>query len=198
LHAKTPELSFITMFSELKTSRLILRRLFASDAEAILAYRCLPEVCRYQTWEPQSLEEIGAFIAEQQELIPNHPGTWFQMAITLKEHGKLIGDCGLHFLETDHHQAEVGISISPVYQGQGYAGEALQEVLNYLFFSLGKHRVYASVDPRNFASIALMEKVGMRKEAHFRQSIWFKGEWADDVIYAVLEDEWKSRQINSR
>lgn len=69
-----------------------------------------------------------------------------------------------------------------------------QQAVDYIFGTLGKHRVYGSVDPRNTASMALLERVGLRKEAHHRQSLWFKGEWADDVIYATLADEWPGRR----
>ena len=59
-----------------------------------------------------------------------------------------------------------------------------------LFRVMGKHRIYASVDPRNLPSIKLLERIGMRKEALFKKSLWFKGAWADDLIYAVLDEEW--------
>jgi RimJ/RimL family protein N-acetyltransferase len=113
---------------------------------------------------------------------------------TMRGCGVLIGDCGLHFPMEGPNQVEVGITLAPAHQGQGYATEALEGVMEYPFVSLGKHRVYARVDPRNEASIALLERVGMRKEGHLRESAWVKGEWADDVIYAILEKERKSRR----
>ena len=88
---------------------------------------------------------------------------------------------------------EVGITLTRAYQGQGYATEAVEGVLDWLFVSLGKHRIHARVDPRNEASIALLERVGMRKEGHLRESVWTKGEWADDMIYAILGKEWSPR-----
>jgi len=181
-------------FSELLTPRLVLRRLRLSDCAATFAYRSDPHVSRFQTWEPRSVEEIRSFVEGLLNLEPDTPETWFQLAITLRESGLLIGDCGLHFPAGEAHQAEVGITLAPGHQGQGYATEALNAVLDYLFLSLGKHRVFASVDPRNRASIALLERVGMRKEAHLRESVWWKGEWADDLVFAVLEGEWRARR----
>ncbi len=64
--------------------------------------------------------------------------------------------------------------------------------LGYLFGPTGQHRVFGSVDPRNTASVRLLESVGMRREAHFRESLWHKGEWVDDVIFAMLQTEWGS------
>jgi RimJ/RimL family protein N-acetyltransferase len=69
-------------------------------------------------------------------------------------------------------------------------------LLEFLFAKLAKHRVFASVDPRNTAAIALFTRVGMRKEAHFIQSLWLNGEWVDDVIFAMLEREWKLRSTS--
>ena len=60
-------------------------------------------------------------------------------------------------------------------------------MIGHFLGPLGKHRVFASADPRNARSLALLERVGMRREAHFRESLWFKGEWVDDVVYAILE-----------
>jgi RimJ/RimL family protein N-acetyltransferase len=73
----------------------------------------------------------------------------------------------------------------------------LRALLNYLLVDLGKHRAFASVDPRNLRSIALMQRVGMRQEAHFVRSLWFKGEWVDDVIFAVLASDWRSAKSSS-
>ncbi len=91
----------------------------------------------------------------------------------------------------DPRQVEIGFTLAPAYWGQGLATEAVSGILSYLFGPAQKHRVFASVDPRNAPSIALLERVGMRREAHFRESLWFKGEWVDDVIFGVLKSEWK-------
>ena len=183
------------MFAELLTRRLALRQLCLSDVGAMFDYRSRPDVARFQTWEPQSLEQVRSFIASFLDLEPDTPGAWFQLAITLRESGLLIGDCGLHFPVGETRQAEVGITLSPAYQGQGYATEALEAVLDYLLVTLGKHRVCATVDPRNQPSVTLLKRVGMRQEAHLRESLWFKGAWADDLIFAVLEREWMSRKM---
>lgn len=182
------------MFSELLTPRLVLRKLGLSDVGAMFDYRSRPDVCRFQMWEPQSVDEVRSLIASCQSLEPDTPGTWLQLAITLRGPGLLIGDCGLHLPAGETRQAEVGITLAPAHQDKGYATEALKAVLEYLLVTLGKHRVYASVDPRNQPCIALLKRVGMRQEAHLRESLWFKGEWADDLIFAVLDREWRSRK----
>ena len=87
---------------------------------------------------------------------------------------------------------EIGYTFGPEHQGQGFAFEAVKAILGYLFGQLEKHRVTASVDPENVRSIRLLEKLGFRREGHFIQSVLIRGEWCDDVIYAMLKAEWKA------
>jgi len=174
--------------------RVVLRQLRRADAEAVFAYRSLPEICRYQSWEPASVDELGQFIDSLSEIGLGAPGRWFQLAITKRDDGELIGDCGTHVLASDSSQAEVGITLAPHAQGQGLATEAVEALLGLLLGRLGLHRVIGSVDPRNAASLALMRRVGWRQEAHHVESFRFKGAWADDVIFAILDREWRARQ----
>jgi RimJ/RimL family protein N-acetyltransferase len=185
-------------FADIETERLRLRPLRPEDGAALLRYRSDPEVCRYQAWEPSGAAEVDEFIARMSTLEPDTPETWFQLAICSRDTGRLVGDCGLHFRVGRDHEAEIGISLAPEFHGRGYATEALEAVLGYLFGTLGKHRVIASVDPRNHASLRLMERIGLRREAHFRESLWFKGQWADDVICAMLRREWEERTRRRR
>jgi RimJ/RimL family protein N-acetyltransferase len=80
---------------------------------------------------------------------------------------ELLGDLGVHFLADDGHQVEIGFTIAPAHQRQGFGTLAVVALLDYLFTVLNKHRVFASVDPRNEAPMALLRSVGMRQEAHF-------------------------------
>ncbi len=181
------------MSDELVTERLVLRELRAADADAMFAYRADPEIMRYQSWEPQSLDDVRAFIAGLATSEPYAPGTWRQLAITLRATGELIGDCGVHVPQHAVEQAEFGITLASAYQGQGYAAEVIQALLRLAFDTLGKHRVFGSVDPRNAASVALMRRTGFRQEAHFVESLRFKGDWADDVVFAMLAREWRAK-----
>jgi len=177
---------------ELTTERLNLTPLVPADAEALFAYRSLPDVTRFQTWEPRSVDDAAVFLSALEGVEFDTPGTWFQLGIHERGSGRLIGDLGVHVLE-DGRQVEIGFTLDPAFQRRGLGAEAVVGLLDHLFGSLGKHRVFASVDPRNAASVHLLERVGMRREAHFRQSLLFKGEWTDDVVFAVLASEWSDR-----
>lgn len=182
-------------FENIQTSRLTLRRVELKDAEAMHAYRSFPAVTKFFPAEHRTIEDTIAFIEPLVLVEPTTPGTWLALVITFNDTGNVIGDIGLRFPEKETYQVELGIALNPAYQGKGYATESMLALIQFAFESLGKHRVYASIDPRNSASVALVERVGMRREAHFRSSIWWRDrEWVDDLIYAMLESEWFDRK----
>jgi RimJ/RimL family protein N-acetyltransferase len=180
-------------FARLESERLILRRFADSDLAPFLAYRNDPEVARYQAWESCTEHEASAMIEEMKSLQPGAPGEWFQFAIELKQTGALIGDCALK-VEQDGRQAEIGFTLSREHQGKGYAREAVSRLLDYAFGDLGLHRVVAITDRENVPSFTLLERLGMRREGKFVRIAWFKGRWASEYLYAMLEDEWLRRK----
>jgi RimJ/RimL family protein N-acetyltransferase len=175
---------------ELTTTSLRLNALSESDADALFQYRSDPNVARYQGWRPASRNEALDFIASQQQASLDIPDSWLQFAIRLSGEDALIGDLGLHIPAQADGSYEFGITIAPAHQGKGYAREAAQAVLDWVFHTLGARRVHASIDPRNLASAALLRSLGMRQEAHFRESLKVLDEWVDDVIFALLAREW--------
>ncbi len=168
-----------------ETRRLIARAFRPDDLETFVAMRADAEVARYQNWEKFSLAEGQAFIAGLAARAPGDPG-WFQFALEEKANGAFAGDCGLRVLETDGRLAQIGYTIRRELWNRGYASEAVRALVAYAFAAFDFHRITASVDPRNLGSCRVLEKAGFRREALFRQSEWFKGAWADDVVYALL------------
>ena len=178
-------------FTGLRTERLVVRRFRPDDAAAFAAYRSDPEVARYQGWDaPFPLEAAERFVAEMAAAHPDTPGEWYQLAVDVA--GRLVGDVAVHVDSGDPRLARIGFTLAPDAQGQGYATEAVTAVLGYLF-GRGKHRVSADLDARNARSAALLRRVGMRQEAHHVASAWWKGEWTDEDVYAVLAEEWSAR-----
>ena len=173
----------------LETPRLSLRRFRAGDADSFAAYRADPEVARYQGWESCTRSEAVAFIDAQLACAPFEPGRWTQIAVELSGEGTHIGDCALRMESPVSRQAEMGFTFARGYQGRGFATEAVSHLLTYAFARLGLHRVFAVADARNLRAIALVERVGMRREGEFRDAEWFKGEWVSTVVYALLETE---------
>jgi RimJ/RimL family protein N-acetyltransferase len=182
---------------ELLSPRLHLRRLRDGDAAAVCAYRSLPAVGRFQSWESFGPEDAAALISSQARTPPGVPGSWLQLGLTLAESGELAGDCGIHFPHDDDRQVELGITLSPRHQGRGLAAEAVTSVLGYVFGSLGKHRAWAVTDADNMAAARLFRGLGFRQEAHFIEHAWFKGRWCSEFLFAMLRREWSDGRGHS-
>ena len=179
-------------FTELAGPRVTLRRFRPGDVASFVAYRSVPQVARFQSWDaPYPREEGERFVRGLAGQHPDTAGEWFQFAVALRPAGELIGDCAAMPHADDPRQCDIGFTLAPEHQGHGYATEAVRLLLTYLFTARGKHRIVAYCDPRNAASAALLERVGMRREGHLRESTWAKGEWTDDLVYALLHDEWQ-------
>jgi len=171
------------------TPRLVLRPFVSSDAPDVIAYRGRSDVCRYLLIEPMDEPTIEAFIADRLDAVrPGDDGGKLVLAIELD--GRVVGDVTMKFGPRVDRQGEVGWIVHPDVGGQGYATEAARAFVSTGFAEWDLHRVFAQLDPRNEASARLCERLGMRKEAHLRDESWFKGEWGDLAIYAILESEW--------
>jgi RimJ/RimL family protein N-acetyltransferase len=113
-------------------------------------------------------------------------------AVERREDRQVIGDLILVFDSLEHAVAEIGWTLHPDFQGQGYATEAARTVIRLALDTIGFHRIKANLDPRNSASEALARRLGMRLEAHHIEDFWSKGEWTDSYIFALLEREWRA------
>ncbi|WP_121667973.1 GNAT family N-acetyltransferase [Mesonia aquimarina] len=172
----------------IETEELLLRPITSKDNVQFFSYRSDAETNKYQNFVPQKLAEVDAFIAKNPTEF-NQPNTWFQLVIIKRESDKIIGDIGIHFIKGGL-QCEIGCTLAKQYQGKGYAFRAMKICIDFLFCTLDKHRITASVDPKNSKSIQLLERLKFRKEAHFKEALLIKGEWVDDVIYGLLKEEW--------
>src|ERR1044071_1439954 len=181
----------MTVFTTIESQRLILRRFTDADLASFLAYLNDPEVARYQSWESYTEEQAREVIEKQKNLAPGLPGQWFTFALEMKETGTLIGHVALKMLEDQ--QAEIGFTLAREAHGKGLAFEAAARVLDYVFTELKLHRVIAITDCENERSFTLLGRLGMRREGHFIQNIWFKGKWGSEYSYAILRDEWRRK-----
>ncbi|MFC4783952.1 GNAT family N-acetyltransferase [Nocardioides sp. MAHUQ-72] len=176
-----------------ETPRLRARPFSPVDVEAFVAYRTDPDVARYQSWSDYTRERGEAFVESLQGAEPGVPGEWFQFALEARSDGVLVGDLALKVDADEPRQAEVGFTLAPARQGKGYATEALEAFLGYAFETFDLHRVVAVTDALNAPAAALLERVGMRREAHFVENVFFKGAWGSELLFAVLEREWSGR-----
>lgn len=177
----------------LETLDLLIRPFEKGDLKAFTDYRAQEIVARYQSWESFNEEDALKLFQNMDYSKFGSPGHWYQLAITCKKDGILLGDLAVHFIDKD--QMEIGFTISPMHQGQSIAKRAVTRLLHYLFGELHKHRVIAITDTRNIPANKLLEALQFRREAHFVQNIFFKGAWGDECQYALLASEWSKAHL---
>ena len=179
----------------IRTERLLLRPYALADVDALYAYQRLPEVHRYLYTEPRSRSEVEALVAERAGVRAlTGAGQALDLVADLAQTGELVGDCVLFWHSQEHQQGEVGYVFNPAYQGRGYATEVVGALLRLGFDGLGMHRITGRLDARNVASARVLERAGLRREAHLVENEIVKGEWTDELIYAILRGEWEARQ----
>lgn len=179
---------------EIVTARLRLREFVADDWSAVLAYQSDPRYLRYyeltgQT-EQGARDFVAMFLAQQQ----GQPRIKFQLAVTLKSTGELIGNCGVRLKSPDAREADIGYELNPEFWGRGYASEAAHAMVEFGFTELGVHRIWSWCIADNTASARVLEKLGMRQEGRLRENEYFKGRRWDTLVYGILESEWRARQ----
>ncbi len=178
----------------IETTRLHLRPLVEADFEDFYAYDSSPEVARYLYWEPRgAAESWEAFERNLRRTALEGEGDALVLAIVWRKVGKVVGHVSLGWVSSDHQSGEIGFIVNPAYQGHGLAIEAAEVMLGLGFDGLRLHRIVGRCDGRNRSSARLMERLGMRREAHLVENEYVKGEWTDELIYAMLDREWQAR-----
>jgi RimJ/RimL family protein N-acetyltransferase len=177
----------------LETERLLLRPYADDDLEAVHDIERRDGTARYLYNEPRSLDASRALLERRTAMTSiddDHDG--LGLAVVLKESGNLIGHVTLERVSREHRQGAIGYVLHPDHHGHGYATEAAALMLQLGFEDLGLHRIVGRLDARNAASAGVLERLGMRREAHLRENEFVKGEWVSELVYAILADEWRA------
>jgi RimJ/RimL family protein N-acetyltransferase len=178
------------------TERLVLRAFTPEDLDDLHAIHSRPDVARYLYWDARSREEVAVVLQRKmhQTILAAQDDA---LCLAISAPGAagtrtgVIGEVSLWWRSVEHSQGEIGFLLHPAHQGKGLAREAAAAMLDLAFGPLALHRVYGRTDARNTASAALMRRLGMRQEAHFIENEVFKGEWGDELVFAVLARDWK-------
>ncbi|MFI0423083.1 GNAT family N-acetyltransferase [Spongiactinospora sp. 9N601] len=176
----------------IETARLLLRPYTMDDLDGLHDFHSRPDVVRYLYWDARTRDETKAALQTkigQAEF--NEENDTLCIAAELRDTGALVGDMYLFWRSKEHRQGEIGFVFHPDHHGRGLATEASREILRLGFEELGLHRIYGRCDARNSASAKLMERLGMRREAHLVENEIFKGEWSDELVFAMLRREWR-------
>lgn len=179
---------------KIETERLILRDFVPSDWQRVLEYQSDPLYLRYYEWTertPEAVQEfVGWFIDHQKE----NPRIRFQLAVTLKSNGLLIGNCGVRMDKADAIQADIGYELDPAFWNQGYATEAAHAIVDFGFQHFHVHRIWSCCVADNLGSAHVLGKLGMHLEGRLRENEYYKGRWWDTLMYATLKDEWQQHK----
>jgi len=173
------------------TERLLVRPFSSDDFDGLFGMFGREDVSRYLNWEPMDREQAAALLERRlSQTALREEGDGLALAVEEIATGRFVGEVILRLLSAENRQGEIGWSLHPSAQGRGFATEAARALLRLGFEDLRLHRIIAECDPRNEASLRVMDRLGMRREAHHLDARWLKGEWVGSIVYAMLEGEW--------
>ncbi|MFI5219636.1 MAG: GNAT family N-acetyltransferase [Bacteroidia bacterium] len=172
-------------FPVLETERLLLRKFRIEDASDFFAQRTNDEVWKYiDKPKTQSVEEALELINKILAAFENNEGIAWVMEI--KETKKNIGNISFWRFEKENHRAEIGYLLLPEYWGKGIMKEAIDAIVDYGFKNIRIHSIEANVNPKNKASLKLLEKSGFVQEGYFKENYFFNGKFYDSAIFSLV------------
>jgi RimJ/RimL family protein N-acetyltransferase len=172
------------------TARLVIRRFTVDDAGDILVFSSQSSVNRVVSGNITATEDgVRAYIATQNSYVPFEKDKIFDLALERKEDGRVMGL--LTLICRDHRQGTIGWALGEEHRGRGYATEGARALMAYGFRVLGLHRIQAETTNSNPDSLAVMERLGMKREARLRETVFENGRWHDTLIYGMLAGEWR-------
>jgi aminoglycoside 6'-N-acetyltransferase len=166
-----------------------------SDVDDLLQYQSNPEIVRYIPWPPRTMEQVKqaaekTIATGKFDLVEDND--YIVLVWELKRTGQVIGQSNMRLISKENKCSNIGWVTHQDFQRQGYAFEATEALLKHAFDNFDLHRVIADIDTRVPESAALAEKLGMRREAEFKDGEFFKGEWCDMWLYAILKSEFST------
>ncbi|MFF8955243.1 GNAT family N-acetyltransferase [Streptomyces sp. NPDC014894] len=169
---------------------MTLSRIRLADWRAVHSWASLAEVCRFQSWGPNTEEQTRAFVQTAVEAWSHTPQRRF--ASVARVDGDVVGMGELHVRSRAKRQGEITYAVHPRVWGQGVGTAIGGELLTRGFEDLELHRVYATCDPRNLGSARVLGKLGMTWEGRHRHTALIRDGWRDSDMFSILEDEWPS------
>ncbi|WP_427885718.1 GNAT family N-acetyltransferase [Kribbella sp. GL6] len=178
----------------IETDRLTLRRYVENDYDDLLKLQSNPDVTRFLLYDVRTPEQVKEALTGRLADVPmDTDGQALTVAVILRDTGRHLGEVTLFLNSTEQRTGEIGYVFHPESHGHGYAAEASVELLRLGFEELGLHRIIARLDACNTGSVKLLQRLGLRQEAHFVRNEYLKGEWTDELVFAMLYTEWDDR-----
>ena len=180
------------MFTPIRTERLLVRPMHAGDAEDLWLRRNDPDVAKYQDWEtPYQRSRVDEMVAAIGAMQGPANDEWWMAIVCDPDTGETFGDLALQ-LSWQGRTAEIGYTFWPQHWGKGFAVEAVEALIRYLFEELNVTRVFGMLHPDNPASAMVLERSGLLFEGHLRSSFWVGDENSDDWIYGMTRPDWEA------
>jgi RimJ/RimL family protein N-acetyltransferase len=177
------------------TASLLLRPLAEDDLDALHAVQSREDVARYLYWEPKTRENVRQTLRRRMvSTTLDEDNDYLELAAVRRDSGMLIGTGNLYWSSYEHQQGEIGFVLHPDHHHRGFGTEIALAMLALGFHGLGLHRITGRCDARNAGSAGVMARAGMRREAHLVQNEFNKGEWTDELVYAMLATEWTAQR----
>jgi ribosomal-protein-alanine N-acetyltransferase len=175
-------------FPEFESDRLLFRKILLSDAKDILLIRSDDDVMRFMdVIRFESIADAEKMIRSVEESYKNENG--INWAIVEKHSNSFVGYFGFFRIIPEHCRAEIGYALKPEYWGRGYMYETINIMVRFGFKNMNLHSIEANVNPDNEKSKNVLEKIGFKKEAYFRENYLFDGKFLDSIIYSLLEKD---------
>lgn len=175
-------------FTNLESERLLFRKILLSDSKDLYLIRSEDEVMKYMDVpKMESLDDADKLIKSIEESYKNETG--ISLGIVEKSSNKFIGYFGFWRIVSEHCRAEIGYALNLNYWNKGYMTETLHTMVRYGFRHINLHSIEANTNPGNLHCIALLEKIGFKKEAYFRENYLFNNKFTDSIIYSLLEKD---------
>ncbi|KPB03927.1 GNAT family N-acetyltransferase [Bacillus sp. CHD6a] len=173
------------------TERLSIRPFKSDDLHDVFHIYNNEDICKYllhDKWSKKNMKKLFENKLKNRSLTKET-----SLSLAVLDSTKVIGDLSVWFTGMKD-TVEIGYSFSAEVSGKGYATEAVSQLVRKLFYEQEVHRIQATLDARNTSSQKLCERIGMRKEAHFIQDFWSKGEWTDSMVYGMLFSDLKKAE----
>lgn len=176
---------------ELNTERLVLRPITPEDAEMVYRWMSDPEVCKYERWDPHPNNEYSCGYIKA---VFNYDlKTTYQWGVELN--GELIGSVSIVGVNDFDQKAILGYCIARDFWSKGYATEAVNAVLLFMFEKVGMNRIEASHSVNNKASGRVLEKVGMKLEGFAKEYYWCSMGFQDSNLYGITLKQFRTIHV---
>jgi len=176
------------LFPEFESERLLFRKILPSDAKDLFLIRSNNDAMRFMdVTRFKSIEDAEKLIRSVEESYKKETG--INWCIVEKHSNSFVGYFGFFRIIPEHCRAEIGYALKPEYWGKGYMHETLKRMAKFGFENMKLHSIEANVNPANEKSKKVLEKIGFKKEAYFRENYLFDNKFLDSIIYSLLEKD---------